>query len=88
MTDTRPLFTIAHEIERTWKPQVHRTARPYLNAMRQLNAITDKYYGDSADSIVRYFLSNAGSYKGEDAFRIKNELRVMIGEKPVKPRKR
>jgi len=74
---TRPLYEIAADIRRTWaKPNF--AAVPYLGAMGELNRITDKYFEDSADSIVRYFLSNAGTWRGEDARRIKTELRSML----------
>ena len=74
---TRPLFEIAAEIRRVWaKPYF--AAVPYLEAMGELNRITDKYYEDSAASIVRYFLSNAAYWRGEDAKRIKAELRSML----------
>jgi hypothetical protein len=74
---TRPLFEIAREIRRVWaKPYFG--AVPYLEAMSELNRITDNYYEDSAASIVRYFLSNAATWRGEDARRIKTELRSML----------
>jgi hypothetical protein len=76
-TTTRPLYVIADEIRRTW-PKVWFGAVPYLDAMGQLNAITDRYYADDADSIVRYFLSNATTWRGEDARRIKAELKGML----------
>jgi len=74
---TRPLYQIANEIKKTW-PKVYFGAVPYLDAMTTLNSINDKYGWDSADSIVRYFLSNATTWRGEDAKRIKAELKAMI----------
>ncbi|EHB47605.1 hypothetical protein MycrhDRAFT_5731 [Mycolicibacterium rhodesiae JS60] len=76
-TQIRPLSTIAAEIRETW-PKVYFGAVPYLDAMRSLHLITDRYYEDSADSIVRYFLANAGTWRGEDARRIKAELKAML----------
>ena len=73
----RPLYTIAAEIRRDWvKPNY--AAVPYLEAMLSLNDLSDSYGCDSADMIVRYFLSNAGSWRGEAARRIKAELRSML----------
>lgn len=73
----RSLRDIAREIRVTWtKPYFG--AVPYLDAMRDLDKITDSYYADSADSIVRYFLSNATTWRGEDARRIKAELKAML----------
>jgi hypothetical protein len=45
--------------------------------MRSLTYITDDYYFDSGKTIVLYFLSNAGTWKGENAKRIKAELKAM-----------
>ena len=76
-TEARPLHVIARDIENTW-PAVNYAARPYLDAMRELDAITDNYYLDTARSIVAYFLGNARSWRGEDARRIKAELKAML----------
>lgn len=76
-TTTRPISTIAHEIRVDWvKPYFG--AVPYLDAMDSLTAITDKYYYDDATSVVRYFLANATTWKGETARRIKAELKAML----------
>lgn len=73
----RPLFRIAADIAKAWpKMSVH--ARPYYEAMRSLDKITDNFYADSAKSVVLYFLSNAATWKGEDAKRIKAELKEMV----------
>ena len=74
---TRPLFEIAADIRRTW-PKPYFGAVPYLEAMSELNRITDTYFCDPASSIVRYFLGNAGTWRGEDARRIKAELNGML----------
>ena len=73
----RPLSTIAAEIAATW-PKVNFAAKPYLNAMASLNSIDDVDFAESARSIVLYFLSNARTYRGPDAKRIKAELRAML----------
>lgn len=73
----RPIYAIAAEIRKTW-PKVYFGAVPYLEAMFSLNSITDNYGYDRADSIVRYFLSNASTWRGEDARRIKAELKGML----------
>jgi hypothetical protein len=74
---TRPLHTIAREIKRDWiKPNF--AAVPYLEAMRGLEAISDRYYYDSAESVVRYFLANAGQWRGPVAREIKAELKAML----------
>jgi len=76
----RPLSEIAREIYQDWRP-VHPYAKPYLEAMSTLNSIEDKYMFDSGRSIVAYFLSNASSWRGETAKRIKLELKKMLGLK-------
>lgn len=73
----RHLYSIAAEIHTLW-PKPYFGAVPYIQAMRCLSDITDMYGMDSADSIVRYFLANASTWRGEDARRIKAELRKMI----------
>lgn len=73
----RPLYEIAREIRKTWT-KVSPYAEPYLEAMESLNTIDDNYYFDSGKSIVLYFLSNASTWRGEDARRIKAELKEML----------
>jgi hypothetical protein len=76
-TMTRSISTIAAEIRRDW-PKPYFGAVPYLDAMAHLSVITDRYYYDSGDSVVRYFLANANSWKGETARRVKAELKAML----------
>ena len=74
---TRSLSTIANDIRIDWaKPYFG--AVPYLDAMETLNTIRDKYYYDDAESVVRYFLANANTWKGETARAIKAELKAML----------
>lgn len=73
----RELYSIAADIRKNW-PNVYFGARPYLNAMGTLKAIEDKYGLDSAESVVQYFLANAGTWRGEHARRIKTELKGML----------
>jgi hypothetical protein len=74
----RPLYEIAREIRADWGPKVNFGARPYLDAMASLGSINDAYGADSADMIVRYFLGNAGTWRGEVAKRVKAELKGML----------
>ena len=73
----RPLCDIAREIRSDWRP-VDYAAAPYLGAMFDLDAITDSYGTDSGVSIVAYFLSNARSWRGDVAKRVKAELRSLL----------
>ena len=73
----RPLYIIAKAIRMDWtKPSIH--VKPYLDAMSELDAMTDKYGLDSADGIVRHFLVNAQGWKGPVAKSIKAELKGML----------
>lgn len=76
VNNVRSLSEIASEIRKDWK-NVYFGAVPYLNAMATLNKISDKYGMDSGQSIVLYFLSNASSWRGDIAKRVKAELKAM-----------
>lgn len=76
----RPIYVIAEEIEQDWR-KPYFGAVPYLTAMSELDSIDDSYYFDSGRSIVLYFLSNANTWRGETARRVKAELRSMAGVK-------
>jgi hypothetical protein len=76
-TPHRPIYVIAREIRATWK-KVHFAAEPCLGAMSQLSAVGDKYGMDDAKAIIYYFLSNAGTWRGDNAKRIKAELKGML----------
>lgn len=76
-TETRPLHEIALEVLQDWdKPNYG--ALPYLEAMAYLAKVTDYFGHDSGASIVRYFLANASSWRGETARRVKAELNAMV----------
>lgn len=77
MKTTRPIHEIAHEIKRVWT-NVYFGAVPYLNAMCRLSHVEDMYGYDSAKSIILYFLSNASTWRGDDARRIKAELKEIV----------
>lgn len=72
----RSLSEIAKEIRLNWT-NVYFGAIPYLQAMRTLGTINDTFGDDSAKSIVIYFLSNATTWRGDVARRIKKELNAM-----------
>jgi len=73
----RPISTIARDIKRAWtKPNY--AAVPYLETMLALHTIDDVYYNDDARSIIRYFLANASSFRGDDARALKTELKGML----------
>lgn len=74
----RHLYEIAKEIRNDWGSKIYFGAKPYLGAMLTLDKITDRYMCDDAKTIVRYFLANACSWKGDVARRVKKELNAMI----------
>ena len=78
MHTSRPLHTIAAEIRRDWR-NPYFGAVPYLTALHQLDSVTDSYGADSAKSVILYFLSNASTWRGDTARKIKAELKQMTG---------
>jgi hypothetical protein len=91
MTEPRPIYVIAEEIHKLWRDKNQQTqlypqgtgyaALPYYRAMLSLVGPNDMYGEDTAKSVVTYFLSNATSWRGEDARRIKAELKQIFGLK-------
>lgn len=78
---TRSLYDIAQDIVSDYMDRgknVPEYARPYVDAMLSLDKITDNYYADSADMIVRYALSNLSTWRGETARRVKAELKSLL----------
>ena len=73
----RPLHLITREIRQDWtKPYFG--AVPYLDAMGTLNSVSDNYGCDSAKTLIVYFLSNATTWRGYTARRVKAELKALI----------
>lgn len=76
----RPLSEIAREIISDY-PKAGDESHPagaYVVPMLTLDKITDSYFLDSADSIVRYALANLGTWRGEKARAVKAELKGML----------
>lgn len=80
MSTSRSLNVIAKEIRSDWK-SVNYGAKPYLDAMGCLENVSDNFGMDTGKSIVLYFLSNASTWRGETAKRVKAELKKMVGLK-------
>lgn len=72
----RPIHAIAYDIRKAW-PKPYFGAVPYLDALCSLTSVNDKYGFDDARSVILYFLSNAKTFKGEDAKRLKAELKAL-----------
>ena len=75
--ENRKLSAIAYDIADDWQ-SVNFAAEPYLAAMATLDHIDDAYGYDDARSVVLYFLSNASTWRGENARRIKAELKALL----------
>lgn len=76
-TQVRSLSAITREIREDWtKPYFG--AVPYLDAMGTLNSVSDNYGCDSAKTLIVYFLSNATTWRGDTARRVKAELKALI----------
>lgn len=73
----RNISVIAREVFADWKTPYF-GAVPYLDAMRELSDIKDAYYYDTGESVVRYFLANASTWRGDVARRVKAELKSML----------
>lgn len=68
---------IAREIRKDWSGKgkgVNYAAKPYLDAMNDLESLDDMFFHDSGRSVVLYFLSNARTWRGETAKAVKAEL--------------
>jgi hypothetical protein len=73
----RPIHQIAAEIAQDWDPPYF-GAVPYIRAMASVSKLSDAYGADDGEYLVRYFLGNAGTWRGETARRIKAELKAML----------
>lgn len=76
----RTVKEIALDIRLSWKTPYF-GAVPYIDAMLQIESVHDDYHADSAREVCLYFLSNATSWRGPDARRIKAELKGLLGLK-------
>lgn len=77
---TRPLWAISKDIRANWE-NPYFGAIPYIDALSQLDNVGEKFGFDDAKSLIMYFLANASTWRGNDAKRIKAELKTMIGSK-------
>jgi hypothetical protein len=79
---TLSIATIAGIIKKDWRNKakngIYFGAVPYLQAMETMNSVNDNYGLDDGKSIVRYFLSNATTWKGDIARIVKKELNKRV----------
>lgn len=71
---------IAKLIRKDWseKGTIYFGAKPYLDAMDTMTSIEDNYFEDSGESIVRYFLANANTWRGSVAREVKTKLNQLL----------
>lgn len=82
MDNKRTFQQIAKEIQGVWL-NIYFGAIPYLDALLKLDTTDPKalYLYETAYNIVKYFLANARTFRGNDAKRLKAELKSMINQK-------
>lgn len=69
---------LARQIQADWK-KPYFGAVPYIEAMSNIHGdINSSYFNDNAKSIVNYFLANAGTWRGDEARRIKAILKKLV----------
>lgn len=78
VTPEMTVAELAELVRRDWGTKLSPCAAPYLDAMLTLRSVDDAYYNDSGRSVVLYFLSNAGSWRGEVARAVKAELKRRV----------
>ena len=75
-TTQRSVREIAFEISKVWK-NPYFGAVPYIQALKNIDD-SGRYGFDSQSSLINYFLANAATFRGEDAKRIKAELKKLV----------
>jgi hypothetical protein len=73
----RSLATIAQEINELWSKQHYGAIMPII-AMENMVTTRDHYRSISGKDAIQLFLANASSWRGDDAKRIKAELKHML----------
>lgn len=78
----RPIKDIVADITTTWGAEKVRTtgyaAKPYLEALSQVESVDEVYGDEKAEHLVRYLLSNLAQFKGAQARVLKEELRAHL----------
>ena len=74
----RRLKEIAAEIRADWRPRINGAAEPYVSVMSELSDCRERYGMETGFDMVRGFLMNAQTWRGEVARKLKLELRAML----------
>jgi hypothetical protein len=80
----RTIYEIAEEIKSDWKNPSNKYAALYLDKMLSLKSIEDYCGNDPASFVITEFLENAKYYRGENARRLKNELKMLLPKKKIR----
>jgi hypothetical protein len=73
----RKIYEIAAEI-RLEKDKIPYSAKPYLSAMNFISTPADLYGCEDGEGIVLRFLDNAQHWRGENARKLKKELKDIL----------
>ena len=74
----RTIKAIVADITSEWGEKVNTVgyaAKPYLDALANIETAEEYYGADKAEHLVRYLLSNLAQFKGPQARALKEELR-------------
>lgn len=80
---TRSLREIALEIRKDYAAQgkpVYYAAVPYVDALAHMSRMEDRFYDDSAMSVVTYLLGNLSTWRGPVATRVRAELKAALAD--------
>jgi hypothetical protein len=74
----RTIKAIVADVFSEWGEKVHTVgyaAKPYLDALSNVESAEEFYGAEKAEHLVRYLLSNLTQFKGQRARELKEELR-------------
>lgn len=74
----RTIKAIVADILGEWGEKVHTVgyaAKPYLDALAQMETADQTYGAETGEHLLRYLLSNLTQFKGQRARELKEELR-------------
>lgn len=74
----RTIKAIVADISSEWGEKVHTVgyaAKPYLDALSNVETTGETYGAENGEHLLRYLLSNLTQFKGQRARELKEELR-------------
>jgi hypothetical protein len=74
----RSLAQIAAEIKQDWGNRLNGAAAPYVEALSNLHLPDQRYGAETGADMIRGFLMNAQTWRGETARRVKLELKALL----------